>query len=43
VFLQRAAAASPSGARGNREFFFWLSPRPGARAPEELVAELPLE
>ncbi len=43
VFLQRVAAASPSGARGNREFFFWLSLQPGARAPEDLLAELPLE
>jgi len=44
VFLQRAAAARPAGARGNREYFFWLSlqGRP-PREPEELLSALPLE
>jgi 23S rRNA (cytidine1920-2'-O)/16S rRNA (cytidine1409-2'-O)-methyltransferase len=43
VFLQRVAVASPAGARGNREYFFWLSPKPGPVEPERLVEELPLE
>jgi 23S rRNA (cytidine1920-2'-O)/16S rRNA (cytidine1409-2'-O)-methyltransferase len=43
AFLQRAAMAFPAGARGNREYFFWLSSQPGALSPERLLAELPLE
>ena len=43
VFLQRAAVASPAGARGNRECFFWLSPKPGPLEPELLLEQLPLE
>ncbi len=43
VFLQRVAAATPAGARGNREYFFWLSLQPGGPPPERLWAELPLE
>jgi 23S rRNA (cytidine1920-2'-O)/16S rRNA (cytidine1409-2'-O)-methyltransferase len=43
VHLQRAAAASPAGARGNREYFFWLSLKPGALPPERLLEELQLE
>jgi 23S rRNA (cytidine1920-2'-O)/16S rRNA (cytidine1409-2'-O)-methyltransferase len=43
VFLQRAAAATPAGARGNREYFFWLSLKPGASPPERLWERLPLE
>jgi len=43
VFLQRVAAASPVGARGNREYFFWLSLQPGPLEPERLLEKLPLE
>jgi predicted rRNA methylase YqxC with S4 and FtsJ domains len=43
VFLQRVAAASPAGARGNREFFFWLSTEPVPLEPERLLEVLPLE
>jgi 23S rRNA (cytidine1920-2'-O)/16S rRNA (cytidine1409-2'-O)-methyltransferase len=43
VFLQRVAAATPAGARGNREYFFWLSSKPGTSPPERLWAQLPLE
>jgi 23S rRNA (cytidine1920-2'-O)/16S rRNA (cytidine1409-2'-O)-methyltransferase len=46
VFVQRVAAASPAGARGNREYFFWLSTQPGLLEPERLSEELdrlPLE
>ena len=43
VFLQQVAAATPAGARGNREYFFWLSLKPAARPPERLWEELPLE
>ena len=40
VYLERVAAASPAGARGNREFFFWLSGQRGMREPERLLADL---
>jgi 23S rRNA (cytidine1920-2'-O)/16S rRNA (cytidine1409-2'-O)-methyltransferase len=43
VFLQRVAASSPAGARGNREYFFWLSLKPGDLAPEGPWEGLPLE
>ena len=43
VYVQGVAEAAPAGARGNREYFFWLSPQPGARSPERMVEELPLE
>jgi len=43
VFLQRVAAASPAGARGNREYFFWLSTQRGPLKPERLLEKLPLE
>ncbi len=43
VFLQRVAAATPAGARGNREYFFWLTLQPGVRPPEGLWEELPLK
>jgi len=43
VFVQRAAEAAPAGARGNREYFFWLSPQAGPVKPERIVEELPLE
>ena len=43
VHLQRAAAASPAGTRGNREYFFWLSSQPAALPPERLLEELRLE
>jgi 23S rRNA (cytidine1920-2'-O)/16S rRNA (cytidine1409-2'-O)-methyltransferase len=43
VYLQKVAAAFPAGARGNREYFFWLSREPGTAPPERLLEELPLE
>ncbi len=43
AFLHRAAAATPAGARGNREYFFWLSSKPGALPEEALWEGLPLE
>jgi 23S rRNA (cytidine1920-2'-O)/16S rRNA (cytidine1409-2'-O)-methyltransferase len=43
VFLERVAAASPAGARGNREFFFWLTTEGSPMARERLLEELPLE
>ena len=43
VFVQRVAEAAPAGARGNREYFFWLSPQAGPVKPERIVEELPLE
>jgi 23S rRNA (cytidine1920-2'-O)/16S rRNA (cytidine1409-2'-O)-methyltransferase len=43
VFLQRVAAASPAGARGNREYFFWLSLKPADPSPESLWEGLALE
>jgi 23S rRNA (cytidine1920-2'-O)/16S rRNA (cytidine1409-2'-O)-methyltransferase len=43
VHLQRAAAAYPAGARGNREYFFWLSLEPGTLSAERLLGELALE
>jgi 23S rRNA (cytidine1920-2'-O)/16S rRNA (cytidine1409-2'-O)-methyltransferase len=43
VWLQRAAPASPAGARGNREYFFWLSTQAGPSGPERLLEDLPPE
>jgi 23S rRNA (cytidine1920-2'-O)/16S rRNA (cytidine1409-2'-O)-methyltransferase len=43
VFVQRVAEAFPAGARGNREYFFWLSPQAGPLEPERLLGELLLE
>jgi len=43
VFVQRVAEAAPAGARGNREYFFWLSTEGAAVQPERLLKELLLE
>jgi 23S rRNA (cytidine1920-2'-O)/16S rRNA (cytidine1409-2'-O)-methyltransferase len=40
VYLQKAAAAWPAGARGNREYFFWLAPTPAGEDPQTLLAGL---
>jgi len=38
--LQMAAAASPAGARGNREYFFWLAGEPAGAQPQRLLDAL---
>jgi hypothetical protein len=43
VFVRRVAEASPAGARGNREYFFWLTTEGAAVEPERLLESLPLE
>jgi len=38
--LREAAPAWPAGARGNREYFFWLGPEPAPEEPERIVSKL---
>jgi 23S rRNA (cytidine1920-2'-O)/16S rRNA (cytidine1409-2'-O)-methyltransferase len=39
VFVQRVAEASPAGARGNREYFFWLTTEGAGVELERLLLE----